>query len=185
MHISLRLFLNQTWISSHRFVNSCCTWKAINTWPWTSASLHCWRRTPWESHWTRRGTRDPGSTFSLSTSCDPWETVWVEWAVEIDFIPPYYSSTFSLSMYHELTFRYRLELWEPPVHVHLFIWPWPQTRENPLENWTTVHENIRISAKRILFHCRPLLANRPNWVERANLLIELDLLASSGENWGT
>lgn len=79
-----------------RFANSCCTWKAINTWPWTSGSLHCWRRTPWEWRWTRRGTRDPGSTFSLSTSCGPWETVWVEWAVGVDLITPYYSSTFWL-----------------------------------------------------------------------------------------
>lgn len=30
------------------FANSCCTWKAINTWRWTSVYLRCWRKTPWE-----------------------------------------------------------------------------------------------------------------------------------------
>lgn len=74
------------------FANSCCTWKAINIWQWTSAYLHCWRRMPWEWLWTRREMRDPGSISSPSTSCDPWETVWVEWGVGFKLIKPHYCS---------------------------------------------------------------------------------------------
>lgn len=68
------------------FGHSCCTWKAINTWQWTSAYLHCWRRMPWEWHWTQQEMRDPGFTSSPSTSCGPWETVWVEWSVGFNLI---------------------------------------------------------------------------------------------------
>lgn len=60
------------------FANSCYTWKAISTWQWTSVYLLCWRRTPWGWRWTPPATRGRGSTSSPSTSCDPWETVWVD-----------------------------------------------------------------------------------------------------------
>lgn len=59
------------------FLLSCSTWRATNTWRWTSVCPLCWRRTPWGWCWTPLEMKVPGSTSSPSTSYAPSGTAWV------------------------------------------------------------------------------------------------------------